>query len=158
MQVVEQKTKSPPELCFEWLKGHKVGIFVKKVFRKGLKRASRNFTFSNSPFTSQHNISMNGTKSWVIVVSILAWRPRFFGSARFYPFYCVSICTTIQEHVIHHPPVLSHESCHRCCRSTSFTQLLWRRWVSTSLDPRVFIGLAMLLEFGRRPVIGPNLA
>ena len=25
--------------CFEWLKGHKVGIFVKKVLRKGLKRA-----------------------------------------------------------------------------------------------------------------------
>ena len=35
---------------------------MKQVLAKRLKK-SRNFAFSNSPFTRQHNISLNGTKS-----------------------------------------------------------------------------------------------
>ena len=61
-ESLNKKQNGRQSYCFEWLKGHKVGIFVKKVLRKGLKK-SRNFAFSNLPFTRQHNISLNGTKS-----------------------------------------------------------------------------------------------
>ena len=53
-ESLNKKQNGRQSCCFEWLKGHKVGIFVKKVLRKGLKRAG-NFAFSN--------ISLNGTKS-----------------------------------------------------------------------------------------------
>ena len=41
---------------------HKVGIFVKKSISQKLKK-SKKFSFRNSPFTRQHNISLNGTNS-----------------------------------------------------------------------------------------------
>ena len=43
------------------LKDHKVRIFVKKISER-LKK-SKKFFFRNSPFTRQHNMSLNGTKS-----------------------------------------------------------------------------------------------
>ena len=48
--------------CFEWLKDHKVGVFVKKSISQSLKK-NRNFAFMNSLFTRQHNISLNRTNS-----------------------------------------------------------------------------------------------
>ena len=41
---------------------HKIGIFVKKSISQRLKK-SKKFSFRNSPFTRQHNISLNGTNS-----------------------------------------------------------------------------------------------
>ena len=38
-ESLNNKQNGPQSCCFERLKGHKVGIFVKQVFRKGLKRA-----------------------------------------------------------------------------------------------------------------------
>ena len=38
-ESLNKKQNGRQSCCFEWLKGHKVGIFVKKVLRKGLKRA-----------------------------------------------------------------------------------------------------------------------
>ena len=52
-----------PELLFwtadfEWLKHHKVGIFVEKGNSQRLKK-SKMFAFGNSQFTRQHNISLS---------------------------------------------------------------------------------------------------
>ena len=49
--------------CFEWLKHHKVGIFVKKGNSQRLKK-SKKFAFGNSQFTRQHNISLIGTNKY----------------------------------------------------------------------------------------------
>ena len=49
--------------CFEWLKHHKVGIFVKKGNSQRLKK-SKKFAFGNSQLTRQHNISLIGTNKY----------------------------------------------------------------------------------------------
>ena len=50
--------------CFEWLKseGSQSWNFCEESISQRLKK-SKKFAFSNSPFTRQQNISLNGTKS-----------------------------------------------------------------------------------------------
>ena len=64
-----------PELLFstagfEYLKHHKVGIFVEKSNSQRLKK-SKKFAFRNSQFTSQHNISLSGAinKDKIVYIS-----------------------------------------------------------------------------------------
>ena len=57
-----------PELLFwtagfEWMKHHKVGIFVEKGNSQRLKK-SKKFAFGNLQFTRQHNISLSGTNKY----------------------------------------------------------------------------------------------
>ena len=59
---IELRQYGGQSCCFEWLEDHKVGIFLKQSVSKRLKK-SKKFAFRNSPFTRQHNISLNGTKS-----------------------------------------------------------------------------------------------
>ena len=54
----------PARCCFEWLKseGSQSWNFREESISQRLKKSER-FAFSNSTFTRQHNISLNGTKS-----------------------------------------------------------------------------------------------
>ena len=61
-RVIEQKTKWPPELLLCMAERSQSWNFREESTSKRHKK-SRNFAFSNSPFTRQHNISLNGTKS-----------------------------------------------------------------------------------------------
>ena len=61
-RVIEQKTKWMPELLLWMAERSQSWNFREESPLKRLKK-SRNFALSNSPFTRQHNISLNGTKS-----------------------------------------------------------------------------------------------